>query len=303
MQPRTFCFIAFVFIGYAVFAYPALATPVAVTEAAMSEEQKVLVDCQNSDYRTYIKCLRRHKRQHSLHGEFDHTCWESCIKKCQTDYTSEPCDKKCNHCLKKTRHKVQVITEYENECVHGNCSVPKNGDRLGTTNITTKIDIHNVINNNASGIGGTSSGTMCCPTCNPPIPCLQPQPPQPPQPPQHPQQPCPPHICRPPQPQPQPQLPFQLSLVPQLSLGLGLSLGTGCQWPFQWPCYGQNWTKSVGAIDCSGCTQTYSSFRCDVSCYATQGVQTSNPKPCVSPYCVGDIVFSLIPQPEDWQGL
>lgn len=72
--------------------------------------------------------------------------------------------------MKKTRHKVQVITEYENECVHGNCSVPKNGDHLGTTNITTKIDIHNVINNNASGIGGIggiggmggTGSSMCC---------------------------------------------------------------------------------------------------------------------------------------------
>lgn len=32
------------------------------------EEAKIISECQNRDYRTYIRCLRRHKRHHSLPG-------------------------------------------------------------------------------------------------------------------------------------------------------------------------------------------------------------------------------------------
>lgn len=64
------------------------------------------------------------------------------------------CEKKCSHCTKRTRHRHQIITEYETECVSGNCS-PAN-DGLRTTNITTNIGINNVINPfdglNGSGI-------------------------------------------------------------------------------------------------------------------------------------------------------
>lgn len=40
------------------------------TQAA-NEEQKILIDCQHLDYRTYIKCLKRQKRHHA-HGHWDH---------------------------------------------------------------------------------------------------------------------------------------------------------------------------------------------------------------------------------------
>lgn len=46
--------------------------------------------------------------------------------------------------MKRTRHRHQIITEYETECVSGNCS-PAN-DGLRTTNITTNIGINNIIN-------------------------------------------------------------------------------------------------------------------------------------------------------------
>jgi len=57
---------------------------------------------------------------------------------------SHDCEKKCSYCTKKTRHRHQIITEYETECVSGNCG-PSN-DGLRTTNITTNIGINNIIN-------------------------------------------------------------------------------------------------------------------------------------------------------------
>ncbi|XP_071862433.1 uncharacterized protein [Bombus fervidus] len=241
MQPRTFCFIA-VFVGYTVFVYSALGTPVAVTEAATSEEQKILLDCQHSDYRTYIKCLRRQKRHHPIHGDFDHSCLESCVKKCQTEYVTDSCEKKCGHCLKKTKHKLQIITEYENDCISGNCTgTSKNNDHSGNTNFTTNIEIHNVI--------GNGSGT-CCPTCQPPVPCGY-------------EPPCPPHICppywNPPRPYPQ--------ITAQPSIGLVFLLMFGCQYTNQWPCSDQYIRNPIGPIDCWGCLYPQMQVRCDVSCY------------------------------------
>ncbi|XP_043597402.1 uncharacterized protein LOC122574190 [Bombus pyrosoma] len=241
MQPRTFCFIT-VFVGYTVFVYSALGTPVAVTEAATSEEQKILLDCQHSDYRTYIKCLRRQKRHHLVSGDFDHNCLESCVKKCQTEYVTDSCEKKCGHCLKKTKHKLQIITEYENECISGNCNeTSKNSDHSGNNNFTTNIEIHNVI--------GNGSGT-CCPTCRPPVPCnYEPQ--------------CPPHICppywNPPRPYPQ--------IIAQRPVGLVFLLTFGCQYTHQWPCTDEYIRNPIGPIDCSGCLYPQTQIGCDVTCY------------------------------------
>lgn len=65
------------------------------------------------------------------------------------------CEKKCGYCTKRTRHRHQIITEYETECESGNCS-PSNGG-LRTTNITTNIGINNVINPFGDG-GGNATG-------------------------------------------------------------------------------------------------------------------------------------------------
>lgn len=69
---------------------------------------------------------------------------ESCLKKCDLD-----CDVVCKYCMRKTKHRHQIITEYESECVSGKCTEQKKED-LPNANITTNINIHNIIHGNLS---------------------------------------------------------------------------------------------------------------------------------------------------------
>ncbi|XP_026666830.1 uncharacterized protein LOC113463897 [Ceratina calcarata] len=149
METRTFCFVAVFLATFATTTPESLDTS---TEEALvaSEAQNVLDECQNSDYRTYIKCLKRQKRHHFPHSDFDPTCLDSCPKRCHTEHE---CEMKCGHCMRKTKHRHQIITEYETECSSGECRNTTSSDKeLGSTNITTKIDIHNVINNNVTSM-------------------------------------------------------------------------------------------------------------------------------------------------------
>ena len=103
-------------------------------------------------FRIFAKLFQINKCYYEFYQ--DHNCLESCVKKCQTEHVTGSCEKKCGHCLKKTKQKLQIITEYENECVSGNCNeTSKNTDHPGNTNFTTNIEIHNVI--------GNGSGTCC----------------------------------------------------------------------------------------------------------------------------------------------
>ncbi|XP_012226822.1 uncharacterized protein [Linepithema humile] len=231
-----------------------------ITEGAITEEQqKVHDECRNPDYKKYVKCLMRPKRQHHTnHGDGIHEsdptfCLESCLKKC--DHQREhDCEKKCSYCTKRTRHRHQIITEYETECVSGNCS-PSDG--LKTTNITTNIDIHNVINtfdNTTCGAGGI------CPSGRP---CVNGT--------------CIPNGARPPGMRPPggmippegglPSLPIipQISLVPQITYAY-----TGCVYS-QWLC-----AQVVQQPDCSGCGHPLLHYRCDVKCYAFNNNVTNN---------------------------
>ncbi|XP_034952587.1 uncharacterized protein [Chelonus insularis] len=119
---------------------------------AGNNNHNVLVDCRNSDYRTYIKCLKRHRRHH---GHYDHyynktddpkSCLSSCgIDQCQ----STQCYHHCYHrCLKRTKETTQIITQYETEteCVSSECKNNTPPSSFPTTNITTNIDINNNIN-------------------------------------------------------------------------------------------------------------------------------------------------------------
>lgn len=62
------------------------------------------------------------------------------MKKCDFD-----CDILCKHCIRKAKHKHQIITEYETECASDKCTEKKK-EELPNANITTNINIHNIVN-------------------------------------------------------------------------------------------------------------------------------------------------------------
>ncbi|KAK2589360.1 hypothetical protein KPH14_007902 [Odynerus spinipes] len=249
------------------------------TEPSTLDEQKLLLDCQNPNYRTYIKCLKysnhkgsKVKRHHFPHSEekseIDHHCMESCLKNCETT-TSFDCNQKCAHCVRRTKHRHQIITEYETECSDGSCRESSDSDKLSTTNITTTIGINNIIktgDNTGHDRNNDTCNCTCCPTCR-----------------------CPSWCCG---------GGFtgggggigQLTLVPQLTLGLGLGIGsgigTGCASPYPWLCPPQ---QGPWGVDCSGCHNPFLRYKCDVSCYGYYGNPhyPSDRQPCQSPHCVG----------------
>ncbi|KAL0117344.1 hypothetical protein PUN28_010298 [Cardiocondyla obscurior] len=259
-----------------------------VTEGTIDEDQrKVYDECRNPDYKKYVKCLMRPKRHghHTSHGDGSPDtdpahCLEACLKKCDHDHhLDHECEKKCSHCTKKTRHRHQIITEYETECVSGNCSPSENGngngngDGLRTTNITTNIGINNIINPYAK-INGSNGGF----------------PPYPPYPPNQPSC-CPPGSTCPNSPPCSsgsalsiPIVP-QISLVPQITYGVGIGAAGGCAYN-QWLCIQQPGVQlPSGKLDCSGCGNPVLRYRCDVNCYATHTTATKSS--CTSPDCVG----------------
>ncbi|KAG7198673.1 hypothetical protein KM043_006028 [Ampulex compressa] len=327
MELRTFCRIA-LFVGIVTIVALVDANPVSVTEASTSEEQKVLLECQHSDYRTYIKCLKRQKRHHFLHGdthpEIDGACMEACLKKCEGDYN---CDKKCTHCVKRAKHKHQIITEYETDCGSGDCN---KSEGLGTTNITTNIDINNVINTCGSGSCGSNAtcppcapsvipiepripnDTDCCPHCTPPVPCNQPPiyppPAYPPvypppgyPPPGYPPSGYPPSGYPPSGYSPPSYTPpfYAAPIVPQVAYGYGMGPIGACMYSLQWPCIPYYPTLPGVGIDCSGCGYPVLQHRCDVSCYTIYGNRAggsyygqarsmeNTAATCKRPYCVG----------------
>ncbi|KYN16796.1 hypothetical protein ALC57_10993 [Trachymyrmex cornetzi] len=252
------------------------------TEAPITEDQqKVYDECRNPDYKKYVKCLMRPKRHghHTNHGDGPETdsahCLETCLKKCE-HHLDLDCEKKCGYCTKRTRHRHQIITEYETECESGNCSPSSGG--LRTTNITTNIGINNVINpfggggGNASGFNIFGNGTGwgfppggCCP---PGGPCRPGSPP------------CYPGSI--------PSLPIvpQISLVPQITYGVGFGAAGGCAYN-QWLCIQQTGAQFPSVQpDCSGCGNPVLRYKCDVNCYATHDAATKSP--CKSPECIGE---------------
>ncbi|XP_011697373.1 PREDICTED: uncharacterized protein LOC105455616 isoform X2 [Wasmannia auropunctata] len=279
------------------------------TEAPITEDQQKIYDeCRNPDYKKYVKCLMRPKRHghHTSHGdgmpETDPAhCLETCLKKCD-HHLDHDCEKKCGNCMKRTRHRHQIITEYETECESGNCG-PSGGGPYGlrTTNITTNIGINNVINpfaglGNDSRINIFGNGTGwggCCPPggpCRPGSPPCQPSPPYPgppvyPGPPGYPGLPGYPGYPIP----GAPSLPIvpQISLVPQITYGMGFGVAGGCAYN-QWLCIQQNGGPQLPSVqpDCSGCGHPVLRYRCDVNCYATYA-NTVTTSPCKSPECVG----------------
>ncbi|XP_066585604.1 uncharacterized protein [Prorops nasuta] len=238
-------------------------TPISENEKSHSESHHLLVDCKNPNYKIYIKCLTKHRR--SLENHRDHenqtlknrisrningTCMESCLSSCTNDL-EDTCNKKCgNHCYYKKRRK-QIITEYEEVC--DDCEQP-NQPR---TNVSTKIDVHNINNNYNNGSFVTTGGSSS--PLNPTVICIKP--------------PCPPAQT------------IEFTINAQVRLGPGPGPGPGqapCN-PSVQPCW-QGATNPVIPYDCSGCGFPGYSYKCDWSCYRVN--QTQNPY-CQPPSCIG----------------
>ncbi|XP_076235730.1 uncharacterized protein LOC143180084 [Calliopsis andreniformis] len=267
MKPQARFFVA-VFVAFTVFVCSAVANPVATEELSV-QEQKILHDCENSDYRTYIACLKRQKRHHQVNdndhfnigivvrtvsidrdsylrsndiafillhlrnNKSDTSCMQTCLTKCKHEQPSQDCQKVCSYCTRRTKHKHQIITEYETECVSGECTNTTKSDQT-PVNISTNIEIHNHINPNND---------------TPPIPHIPP-----------------------------------LIPVPQITLG----------WTYQqFPCLFGVWPCGMNPIDCSPCGNPATEYRCDTQCYTVKNktVTSSNKNTvsisCTSPHCVG----------------
>ncbi|KOC67319.1 hypothetical protein WH47_09236 [Habropoda laboriosa] len=260
MQSRTFCFVV-AFVGYATFVF-VFATPLLEPNSTSLSRGKD-IECWNSKYRNHIKCMSKRKRRHYPHPPIDNlesSCLENCRSRCESSYD---CDKKCNYCISKTKHRHQIITEYENDCENSECK--KNRDEtLKSINVTTKIDIHNVIEGSPGVAGGGGGGggspsipvsnKTCCPTCEPPIKCQ----------------------------------PIPIYYIPQ-PMPMGNMWGGGaCQHPSMWwLCH----SYRQPSFDCSECIPPYTSYQCHMSCPTYQ----HNNGPCVSPYCVGAFPQHLQP--------
>ncbi|XP_071553998.1 uncharacterized protein [Temnothorax nylanderi] len=283
-----------------------------VTETTITEDQqKVYDECRNPDYKKYVKCLMRPKRHghHTGHGdglpETDAAhCLETCLKKCD-HHLDHDCEKKCGYCTKRTRHRHQIITEYETECESGNCGSADGG--LRTTNITTNIGINNIINP-FGGVNGTGINIFdnrtgpggCCPPGRPCYPGTPPCYPGTPGTPGTPGIPGIPGIPGLPSIPGIPGIPGtglvssipivpQISLVPQITYGVGIGTAGGCAYN-QWLCIQQTGVQGVQfpsvQPDCSGCGHPVLRYKCDVNCYATY-TNTATKSPCRSPECVG----------------
>ncbi|XP_014613223.1 PREDICTED: uncharacterized protein LOC106791804 [Polistes canadensis] len=226
--------------------------------------------------------------------ETDHECMDKCVKNCKIT-TNHDCSSKCSHCIRRKKQRTQIITEYETECIEGDCN--KKDDKpsvVGMANITTNMVINNVIRTDTEEPTVSTikpphprpdCNCTCCDDCAP----------------------CPPWCC--PHHRDHYHGDFyhgdhyrggyyggfhgglQLSLVPQLSLGLGLSPSFDCIYPYHWFCNRHNHYHTSG-IDCSGCHHPVNQHRCHSSCYEHHSYGSRmkrEDEPCKSPHCVGGI--------------
>ncbi|XP_015609274.1 uncharacterized protein LOC107274548 [Cephus cinctus] len=142
MQLGTVIIIVVIFANFPTFGESANETE----DSTSAEVQKILVECNHSDYRTYLACLKRQKRHH-VHAEPESVGEnKNCMRKCDVDKcTTSSCMKNCyQRCFEKTKETHHVITEYSTNCSPGeNC----HEERQGIINITANIDIKNIMEN------------------------------------------------------------------------------------------------------------------------------------------------------------
>ncbi|XP_053999884.1 uncharacterized protein LOC128887709, partial [Hylaeus anthracinus] len=159
MKSRIFCFIA-IFVG--TLAFYVLAIPVSSVEPTTSTTQEN-IDCTNPNFKTYIYCLKRLKRHHHHnddpnHGEYDEICKTSCMKKCEYERSISDCQDYCSYCLRRTKHKQQVITETEYETESAKPSICKNNTDCEVHPKDSKpFNVTIIVDVNTSSANGSSS--------------------------------------------------------------------------------------------------------------------------------------------------
>ncbi|XP_078032898.1 uncharacterized protein LOC144467813 [Augochlora pura] len=161
MDPRSLSVVV-ILVSFVVLVTFVDAKPAVPSEASSFDAESIILDCKHSDYRTYIQCLKRHKRYpHDADHIIDDSCMEPCIQDCVRE-RKFTCVEICKHCVKRQKHRTINITEteYITECIHGNCTKVGNKDALTpiTLNLTTHVHIHNHYNHTT-----TPSGKPHCP--------------------------------------------------------------------------------------------------------------------------------------------
>ncbi|XP_043482533.1 uncharacterized protein LOC122511390 isoform X2 [Leptopilina heterotoma] len=226
-----------------------------VSQPLSSSDHKVLQDCHNDDYRTYLRCLKRHKRHYEISGS-SKNCLDNCIV---ANCTSSKCVHDCySRCKKKITETYSKVTETEYECAGGKC---KELDNSKIPNITTNVNItiglnsSNCNENNTKSTGnsasenndgsrdaskvtinniitnlpntGSENSNCRCPGCN----------------------------C------------FPWSILPQITIGFGPGpIGVGCCYPQPCTCY-----QPSPKIDCGYCNNPVFRYKCDASCFNPSG--------------------------------
>ncbi|XP_001605415.1 uncharacterized protein LOC100121231 [Nasonia vitripennis] len=237
---------------------------------AAEKEHKLLIECQNSDYRTYIKCLKREKRQHA-HPSGNMRCLDECLS---VDYncTTPTCIRDCHsHCKKRYIETYSKTVETSYDCTDDTCTENKGSNTPNITNIINinhipanctngnrkssknDTDSNNSINSNkddgekVSPSNGTSSSNSVMPRIdihnqiinNPSQDCG-----------------CPGCNCN--------SIYNQWQPMPQITIGFGGGPTGGCMFATAWPCFPRYPTPQ---IDCSICINPFLRYRCDPGCY------------------------------------
>ncbi|XP_023245556.1 uncharacterized protein LOC106641532 [Copidosoma floridanum] len=266
-------------------------------------EHKLLIECQHEDYRTYIKCLKREKRQHTDGlGGLKRNCLNECFEtNCTTSACIQDCYKRC-----RTRLTYREVVETIYDCNGEECKT--GGSGAVVPNITTNIHIHNILPNvtnctdkasttsqgptsrgggggeRGGGTGGTTTGEGHGPIAGLPggqnysIPRID----------IHNEInnhygsrdqdcPCPNTGCNCNSNNNYPYNPWQA--MPQITIGFGAGPVGGCMYP--WPCFPKYPQPQQPSIDCSMCFLYQ--YRCDPSCFPghnnTQSTTTQKPTP------------------------
>ncbi|KAL7303784.1 hypothetical protein TKK_0003914 [Trichogramma kaykai] len=125
-----------------------------VRDDVAEHERKLMLECQHSDYRMYIKCLKRDKRQQfhrvdqqqqQQQGQGRSSCLDQCF---QVNCTSSACIRDCHsHCRQKLIETYSKTIETSYDCQDNECK-ERDGDEdaVKHANHTTIVNVNNNIN-------------------------------------------------------------------------------------------------------------------------------------------------------------
>ncbi|CAL7948327.1 unnamed protein product [Xylocopa violacea] len=217
-----------------------LASSVLAIETFGLEQREVLVDCRRQDYRSFVKCLRRQKRQHCV--DYGDDCWIPCITTCERN---PDCNTDCCECTKKVaQDSINVLTQITlHNSIQGSttcCPTCQPPTPCPSTNPPPNATISPVTPTPVTQTPVTSTPVTSTPVTSIPVTPTSVTCPH-----------CPYCIYCPPVFQPVVQV--------------------GCMYPYQWLCIYPTRQHQRPRIDCSACAIPYYYYRCDVSCYGAQG--------------------------------